>query len=72
MDHRGEAGVFTLGSALPLAASSLSRSGSRRDVGACTHKVVLVLAFPHKAEPCFSRRLLGCLLLSDVTSIFLM
>ena len=55
---------------LPLAASSLSRSGSRGDVGA--HEVLLVLAFPRKAEPCFSCRLLGCLLLSDVTSISLM
>lgn len=55
----------------PLAASSLSRNGSHVDVGAYAHEMLLMLAFPHKAKPCFSHRL-GCLLLSDVTSVSLM
>lgn len=70
MDHRGEAAVFTLGSAFGCFLAFWS--GSLEDTGACIHEVVLLLAFPCKAEPSFSHRLLGCLLLSDATGISLM
>lgn len=69
-DRRGEAAVFALG--LALGGFPAFQKRFVRGRGCVRTRGGPGAAFPGEAEPRFARRLLGCLLLSDVTSISLM